>query len=171
MPPSNLHLRYLHYAPAGASRSRRRRAVRRSGSPRRMASRRFKNSAIAEGKRCPLHRRLQAEYGFRIAVPRTRRRFWFSAVAVSLAYGALLVFLRGAPRIGGDAGIFLSVAARLLHGRPTLRGSLRQQGPALLLHGRGCASDRRLASPVPARCVLGRGFPRFRSRASSVRSG
>ena len=37
-------------------------------------------------------------------------------VAASLAYGALLVFLRGSPRIGGDAGIFLSVAARLLRG-------------------------------------------------------
>jgi hypothetical protein len=53
---------------------------------------------------------------FRIVVPRTGRRYWLLAVAVSVAYGALIVFLRGAPRIGGDAGIFLSVAARMLHG-------------------------------------------------------
>jgi hypothetical protein len=53
---------------------------------------------------------------FRIVVPRTGRRCWLLAVAVSLAYGALLVFLRGAPSLQSDAGIFLSVAARLLHG-------------------------------------------------------
>lgn len=53
---------------------------------------------------------------FRIVVPRTERRYWLLAVAVSLAYGALLVFLRGAPSLESDAGIFLSVAARLLHG-------------------------------------------------------
>jgi len=37
-------------------------------------------------------------------------------VAASLGYGALLVILRGAPSVRDDAGIFLSVAARLLDG-------------------------------------------------------
>jgi hypothetical protein len=34
----------------------------------------------------------------------------------SAAYGSLLVLLRGRPSIGVDAGVFLSVAGRLLHG-------------------------------------------------------
>jgi hypothetical protein len=37
-------------------------------------------------------------------------------VAASVGYGALLVFLRGAPSVRDDAGVFLSVAARLLDG-------------------------------------------------------
>src|SRR3990172_5705637 len=37
-------------------------------------------------------------------------------VASGLAFGALLLFIRGAPSLASDTGIFLSVAARLLHG-------------------------------------------------------
>jgi hypothetical protein len=37
-------------------------------------------------------------------------------VACAIVYGALLVFLRGRPALGDDQGIFISLAARLVHG-------------------------------------------------------
>jgi len=44
------------------------------------------------------------------------RKLAAAGAAASVLYSAALVFLRGRPSIDADAGIFLSVAARLVHG-------------------------------------------------------
>ena len=41
---------------------------------------------------------------------------WIAVGASALAYGLLLVFLRGEPSVASDQGVFLSVAARILDG-------------------------------------------------------
>ena len=41
---------------------------------------------------------------------------WIAIGGIALAYGLLLVLLRGEPSVASDQGVFLSVAARILDG-------------------------------------------------------
>ena len=118
----------------------------RTRSQRRTASRWSKKA----GERCPLYKVTASRMWFRIVVPRTGRRYWLLAVAVSLAYGALLVFLRGAPSLQSDAGIFLSVAARLLHGDRLYADVFDNKDP----YNEGSGATARFLGSRPSICAI-----------------
>ena len=68
------------------------------------------------------------------------RRLGAGGVAASILYSSALVFLRGRPSIEADAGIFVSVAARIVHGDHLYTG-VWDNKPPFFYYGQALALD------------------------------
>jgi hypothetical protein len=68
------------------------------------------------------------------------RRLGAAGVAASVLYSSALVFLRGRPSIEADAGIFVSVAARIVHGDHLYTG-VWDNKPPFFYYGQALALD------------------------------
>ena len=90
---------------------------------------------------------------------------------LALGLGLALVLLQRRPVRCGRPGGVPQRRGENARRRPALRGGLRQQGSALLLHVRRRPLGRRMARPVPARRDLGRARRRLRRAAGSSDRG